>query len=346
MRVASQSTADETLTVGVWIDAGSRFETKENNGTAHFLEHMAFKGTRRRNRIQLEQEIENMGGHLNAYTSREQTVYYAKCFKDDLRQGVDILSDILLNSTLDKAHLDFERGVILREMEESPHDPDEILYNSLLDGCAQANLVDEGQRLLKKMQKDGVAPSNFTLSIVVKLMSRARRLDNAFALVDEISSKYRFRPNVHVLTNLIQACVSNRQLKRGLETWEAMVKDRIHPDPRTYAVLVRACLSQNRLNSVEVLLQGALGLEGAPAAAFCSNIDSALVNEALSGLADKGATDAAMSLAAEIKRRGCRVRIDVVTQRRLVQASAGIAAAPPAPCAETRGRRDIRRERY
>jgi processing peptidase subunit beta len=131
LRVASQQTPDETLTVGVWIDAGSRFETQDNNGTAHFLEHMAFKGTKRRSRIQLEQEIENMGGHLNAYTSREQTVYYAKCFKQDLRQGVDILSDILQNSTLDQHSLDFERGVILREMEEVEKTTEEVIFDRL-----------------------------------------------------------------------------------------------------------------------------------------------------------------------------------------------------------------------
>eukprot|EP00929_Paragymnodinium_shiwhaense_P118773 TRINITY_DN90692_c0_g1_i1.p1 TRINITY_DN90692_c0_g1~~TRINITY_DN90692_c0_g1_i1.p1 ORF type:complete len:502 (-),score=118.83 TRINITY_DN90692_c0_g1_i1:357-1862(-) len=131
LRVASQPTADETLTVGVWIDAGSRFETKENNGTAHFLEHMAFKGTRRRSRIQLEQEIENMGGHLNAYTSREQTVYYAKCFKEDLRQGIDILGDILTNSTLDQNSIDIERGVILREMEEVEKTTEEVIFDRL-----------------------------------------------------------------------------------------------------------------------------------------------------------------------------------------------------------------------
>eukprot|EP00933_Yihiella_yeosuensis_P082207 TRINITY_DN95999_c0_g1_i1.p1 TRINITY_DN95999_c0_g1~~TRINITY_DN95999_c0_g1_i1.p1 ORF type:complete len:476 (+),score=90.85 TRINITY_DN95999_c0_g1_i1:105-1532(+) len=131
LRVASQPTSDETVTVGVWIDAGSRFESKENNGTAHFLEHMAFKGTKKRNRIQLEKEIENMGGHLNAYTSREQTVYYAKCFKDDLKQGCDILADILTNSTLDQNHLDFERGVILREMEEVEKTVEEVIFDRL-----------------------------------------------------------------------------------------------------------------------------------------------------------------------------------------------------------------------
>ena len=73
--------------MGLWIDAGSRFENEKNNGTAHFLEHMAFKGTAKRGQTQLELEVENMGAHLNAYTSREQTVYYAKCFAKDVPQG-------------------------------------------------------------------------------------------------------------------------------------------------------------------------------------------------------------------------------------------------------------------
>ncbi|RYH25816.1 insulinase family protein [archaeon] len=88
--------------MGVWIDAGSRYETSQNNGAAHFLEHMAFKGTKNRTQVQLEKEIENMGGHLNAYTSREQTVYYAKVFKSDVPKAVEILADILQNATLDE----------------------------------------------------------------------------------------------------------------------------------------------------------------------------------------------------------------------------------------------------
>ena len=73
--------------MGLWIDAGSRFEDEETNGVAHYLEHMAFKGTKRRGQVQLEMEIENMGAHLNAYTSREQTVYYAKSFSKDMGTG-------------------------------------------------------------------------------------------------------------------------------------------------------------------------------------------------------------------------------------------------------------------
>ncbi|KAJ4146640.1 Mitochondrial-processing peptidase subunit beta [Fusarium falciforme] len=108
----------QTSTVGVWIDAGSRAETDETNGTAHFLEHLAFKGTAKRSQQQLELEIENMGGHLNAYTSRENTVYFAKAFNSDVPQCVDILSDILQNSLLEQSAIERERDVILRESEE------------------------------------------------------------------------------------------------------------------------------------------------------------------------------------------------------------------------------------
>ena len=91
VRVASESGHGETATVGVWIDAGSRDETPKNNGVAHFLEHLNFKGTHKRSQHQLELQIEQMGGHLNAYTSREQTVYYAKVFKNDVPVAMDML---------------------------------------------------------------------------------------------------------------------------------------------------------------------------------------------------------------------------------------------------------------
>lgn len=120
-----------TATVGVWIDAGSRFETDANNGTAHFLEHMAFKGTKRRTTAQLEEEVENMGAHLNAYTSREQTTYYAKTFAKDVPAAVDILADILQNSSLNEAAIERERNVILREMEEVEKESEEVLFDHL-----------------------------------------------------------------------------------------------------------------------------------------------------------------------------------------------------------------------
>lgn len=132
LRVASETVqGSETATVGVWIDAGSRYETAANNGVAHFLEHLSFKGTAKRTQQQLEVEIENMGGHLNAYTSREQTVYFAKVFKNDLKKAVEILSDILLHSKLEDGAIERERDVILREMSEINKQQEELVLDHL-----------------------------------------------------------------------------------------------------------------------------------------------------------------------------------------------------------------------
>eukprot|EP01039_Chlorochromonas_danica_P007453 gene7453-8240_t len=131
VRVASETAYGETAAIGVWIDAGSRYETAQNNGAAHFLEHMAFKGTKNRTQVQLEKEIENMGGHLNAYTSREQTVYYARVFKNDVPKAVEILADILQNATLDEAAIARERDVILRESVEVGKQYEEVILDEL-----------------------------------------------------------------------------------------------------------------------------------------------------------------------------------------------------------------------
>merc|ERR1719464_31913 len=132
LRIGSETTIGaETATVGVWIDSGSRYETAQNNGAAHFLEHMAFKGTSKRTKQALEEQIENMGGHLNAYTSREQTAYFAKVFKQDVPTAVEIISDILLNSTLSPDAINVERDVILREMQEVNKNQEELVLDHL-----------------------------------------------------------------------------------------------------------------------------------------------------------------------------------------------------------------------
>merc|ERR1719345_310927 len=111
--------------------------------------------------------------------------------------------NIITFSTMLKGHCqngDVQSGFkILEQVKKDPQlKPDEIMYNSLLDGCAQNNLVNEGLRLLEEMQGEHVYPSNFTLSVLVKLMSRGRRLEQAFSLVEDLSKKYNFRPNAYV----------------------------------------------------------------------------------------------------------------------------------------------------
>jgi len=131
LRVASEDNGGESCTVGVWIDTGSRFENEANNGITHFIEHMIFKGTQNRSQLQLETEIESMGAYLNAYTSREQTAYFAKCLKKDLPAVVNILGDVIQNPLFDEETIEAERTVILREMDEIDSDPEEVVFDHL-----------------------------------------------------------------------------------------------------------------------------------------------------------------------------------------------------------------------
>jgi mitochondrial-processing peptidase subunit beta len=131
LRVATEDSGAATATVGLWIDAGSRYENAQNNGVAHFLEHMAFKGTAKRSQTDLELEVENMGAHLNAYTSREQTVFYAKCLSKDVSKAVEILGDIIQNSKLGESEIERERSVILREMQEVESNLQEVVFDHL-----------------------------------------------------------------------------------------------------------------------------------------------------------------------------------------------------------------------
>jgi len=119
----------DTASLGLWVDVGTRHEAPAVNGAAHFLEHMAFKGTERRSARAIAEEIEAVGGHLNAYTSRESTAYYAKVLKEDVPLALDILADILMHSTFDPAEFERERTVILQEIGQANDTPDDIIFD-------------------------------------------------------------------------------------------------------------------------------------------------------------------------------------------------------------------------
>ena len=130
LRVATDTVESaDTVAVGAWVDVGARFEDPKLNGVSHFLEHMAFKGTERRTALQIAQEIENVGGYMNAYTSRERTAYYAKVLKEDWVLGLDIVSDILQNSTFNKEELERESGVVIQEIGRCNDTPDDIIFD-------------------------------------------------------------------------------------------------------------------------------------------------------------------------------------------------------------------------
>ncbi|MBT8408872.1 MAG: insulinase family protein, partial [Alphaproteobacteria bacterium] len=125
----------KSASVGIWINAGGRHERPEQNGIAHFLEHMAFKGTERRSAAQIAEAIEDVGGYINAYTSRETTAYYARVLEADVGLALDVISDIVLNPVFDPAEIEIERGVILQEIGQALDTPDDIIFDWLQEAA-------------------------------------------------------------------------------------------------------------------------------------------------------------------------------------------------------------------
>ena len=121
----------ETVTLGAWVDAGTRFETKAQAGISHFLEHMVFKGTERRSAAQIAEEIEDVGGQINAYTSRDHTAFFAKVLADDRALATDVIADILLHSAFPEDELRREQDVVVQEIYQAHDTPDDIVFDHL-----------------------------------------------------------------------------------------------------------------------------------------------------------------------------------------------------------------------
>ena len=120
--------SSHSISLGVWVGVGARDEQVNEIGIAHFLEHMAFKGTKSRSALSIAKDIEDVGGFINAHTAREETAYYINLLPEHLEMGFDILSDILLNSTLPAEEIERERGVIIQEIGQSIDAPDDHVF--------------------------------------------------------------------------------------------------------------------------------------------------------------------------------------------------------------------------
>lgn len=125
----------KSASIGIWVMAGGRHERLEQNGIAHFLEHMAFKGTTTRSSLQIAEAIEDVGGYINAYTSREMTAYYVRVLGQDVPLGLDVISDILLNPTFEPDEIEIERGVILQEIGQALDTPDDVIFDWLQEAA-------------------------------------------------------------------------------------------------------------------------------------------------------------------------------------------------------------------
>jgi predicted Zn-dependent peptidase len=148
----------ETVSLGAYVAAGTRHETAEENGVSHFLEHMAFKGTATRSATRIAEEIEAVGGHINAYTAREQTAFYVKLLKEDIALGADIIGDITCHSTFDPDELERERGVILQEIGQANDTPDDIIFDHFQETAypdqPMGRPVLGTEKLIKRMKRD------------------------------------------------------------------------------------------------------------------------------------------------------------------------------------------------
>jgi predicted Zn-dependent peptidase len=129
--VSEHMPALQSASIGLWVTAGGRHERAEENGVAHFLEHMAFKGTARRSALQIAEEIEDVGGYINAYTSKEMTAYYARVLSGDVALALDVISDIVLNPVFNADDIETERHVILQEIGQALDTPDDIIFDWL-----------------------------------------------------------------------------------------------------------------------------------------------------------------------------------------------------------------------
>lgn len=167
----------KSISLGIWVKAGSIIETKENSGVSHFIEHMLFKGTKNRSSKQLASEIDNLGGVLNAFTSKECTCFYVKLLDEHINIGIDVLSDMILNSCFSEKDIEKEKSVILEELKMYEDSPDDLSYDLLLENIYEnhslgMNILGD-RKTLKILKRENIldyynqyyVPNNSVISI-------------------------------------------------------------------------------------------------------------------------------------------------------------------------------------
>lgn len=188
----------ETVSVGAWVGVGARNERPAVNGVSHLLEHMVFKGTRQRDARAIAEEIEAVGGHMNAYTSREHTAYYAKMLKQDLGLAVDVISDLVQHATLDPGELAREREVVIQEIHQLHDTPDDIVFENFQDTAfpeqALGRSVLGSEALIRDMPRDDIlAYLQAHYAAPGTIVAAAGNLDHD-ALVDLAGEKFADMP--------------------------------------------------------------------------------------------------------------------------------------------------------
>ena len=203
----------KSISLGVWVKAGSIMETKENSGVSHFIEHMLFKGTTNRTSKELAREMDNLGGVINAFTSKECTCFYVKLLDEHINIGIDVLSDMILNSRFDELDIKKEKSVILEELKMYEDSPDDLVYDLLLENIYKdhslgMNILGDRQSL-KNLKRESIldyyneyyVPNNSIISICgnFKFEEIVKQIEEKFKTwqpksVDTSTTKPNFNP--------------------------------------------------------------------------------------------------------------------------------------------------------
>jgi predicted Zn-dependent peptidase len=246
----------ETISLGAYVASGTRNEDAAQNGVSHFLEHMAFKGTERRNAAEIAEAIENVGGHINAYTAREQTAYYVKLLKEDLALGADIIGDILTHSVFAPDEVERERGVILQEIGQANDTPDDIIFDHFQEAAYPAQPMGRPvlgtEEIIRGMKRQDIAAymhSHYAAKNVVVAATGNLEHDRVVDLVERHFADLR--------TDMPDAAAAGRY--DGGEFRESRDLDQVHivlgfpgvgyADPDYYPVLLLSTLLGGGMSS-------------------------------------------------------------------------------------------------
>jgi len=289
----------------------------------------------------IEFSITTFNTMVDACARCNQMSKISELLKSMVSQGIEpnlITYSAILKGYCQENRLDEAFELMEGMVQTTKFKPDEIMYNTLLDGCARKGLYDKGIALLGDMEASGINPTNFTLSVIVKLCSRAKRLERAFTMVGEISTKYRFKPNVHVYDNLIQACIQNKDLRRSINVFEQLLNAGVRPDTRSYSLLLRACVDAGEAQDAAGFMRAAVGLRGVHPQLMGHSanmlqpqggLPQALVSEIIEGIAGHQCHDEALAVALlKDLRSKPNVKVDPKLQMRLTTQAVGTSRQP------------------
>ncbi len=192
----------ESVSLGFWVRTGSAYETEEDNGISHFIEHMVFKGTKNRSSLQISEEIEDVGGRSNAYTSREVTSFYAKVLKDDISIALDVIADLLLNPTFPEDEMVKEKDVVIQEIKQTMDDPEDLIFD-FFQQCAFPDQAlgrtilgpEENVRKMTKEQMWNYMNNHYAAENIVFAAAGNLNHDDLVKMIEDRFSDFRAKTN-------------------------------------------------------------------------------------------------------------------------------------------------------